>query len=546
VTETIGEYLVRRLAEEGVGHVFGVPGDYVLSFFDQMERGPVTVVNTSDEQGAGFAADAYARLKGLGAVCVTYCVGGLKVANAVAQAYAEKSPIVVISGAPGVREQRRDGLLHHMVRGFDTQLRVFEQLTVGSTVLDDPETAAREIDRLLALARRLSRPVYIELPRDIATTPVHPVRARPEPSDQSDPEPLAAALEDAAAKIGASRHPVIVAGEELHRFNLGAPLLAFARRAGIPVASTILGKSVYPEGDSLYLGVYEGAMGRESVRDYVERSDCTILLGAMMTDMNLGIYTARIDRRHAVYAARDRVSVGFHAFDGVRMEDFVAGLAAHDWPRRETPPFSRATRPDPVVPSDAPMRVATLFAQVNAFLAEHDMVIAEPGDALFGAADLFIEQGVQFLGPAYYCSLGFAVPAVLGVGTARPDLRPVVLVGDGAFQMTGMELGTIARYGMNPIVIILDNDGYGTERPMLDGPFNDIQPWAYWRIPEIVGAGLGIRVETEREMAAALDRARANTGAFTIIQVKIGRNDHSPALERLTASLAARFREQKV
>ncbi len=159
MTETIGDYLIRRLVEEGVGHVFGVPGDYVLSFFDQMAKSPLTVINTSDEQGAGFAADAYARVKGLGAVCVTYCVGGLKVTNAVAQAYAEKSPVVVISGAPGKREQHRDALLHHMVRGFDTQLRVFEQLTVGCAVLDNPETAAAEIDRVLALARRMSRPV---------------------------------------------------------------------------------------------------------------------------------------------------------------------------------------------------------------------------------------------------------------------------------------------------------------------------------------------------------------------------------------------------
>ena len=140
--KSIGDYLIRRLIEEGVGHVFGVPGDYVLTFFSQMEKSPLKVINTSDEQGAGFAADAYARVKGLGAVCITYCVGGLKVTNAVAQAYAEKSPVVVISGAPGTREQHRDALLHHKVRGFDTQLRVFEQLTVGCALLDNPETAA--------------------------------------------------------------------------------------------------------------------------------------------------------------------------------------------------------------------------------------------------------------------------------------------------------------------------------------------------------------------------------------------------------------------
>lgn len=545
MTETIGDYLIRRLVEEGVGHVFGVPGDYVLTFFDQMEKSPLTVVNTSDEQGAGFAADAYARVKGLGAVCVTYCVGGLKVTNAVAQAYAEKSPVVVISGAPGKREQHRDALLHHMVRGFDTQLRVFEQLTVGCAILDNPETAAAEIDRVLALARRMSRPVYIELPRDMAIAPVRYARPTADAAEPSDPEALAAALADTAAAIAASRHPVIIAGEELHRFHLADELLVFAHKTGIPVAATILGKSVYPEADRLYLGVYEGAMGRESVRDYVERSDCTILLGAMMTDMNLGIYTARIDRRHAISASRDRVAVGFHAYDGVHMEDFVEGLAAREWPKREVVPYERAARPAATAPADAPMRVDTLFAQVNAFLEEDDVVIADPGDALFGAADLHIEHGVRFLGPAYYCSLGFAVPAVLGVSAALPGLRPIVLVGDGAFQMSGMELGTIARYRMNPIIIVLDNAGYGTERPMLDGGFNDIHPWAYWRIPEVLGEGLGMRVETEHDMAEALARARANKDAYTLIQVILPKDDHSPALRRLTASLRERVHKGK-
>lgn len=545
MSETIGDYLIRRLGEEGVGHVFGVPGDYVLAFFNQMEESPLKVINTSDEQGAGFAADAYARVKGLGVVCITYCVGGLKIANAVAQAYAEKSPVVVISGAPGVREQRRDALLHHMVRGFDTQLRVFEQLTVATAVLDNPETAAAEIERVLGAARRASRPVYIELPRDMASAPIRVLDRGIPVHEPSDPDALAAALADAVAAITASRHPVILAGEELHRFRLGDELLEFAHKAGIPVAATILGKSVYPESDRLYLGVYEGAMGRESVRDYVEASDCTILLGAMMTDMNLGIYTARIDRRHTVYAARDRVAVGFHAYDGVQMEDFVAALATRDWPKREVVPYEASRRPEATEPSAAAMSVAALFAQVNAFLERDDVVIADPGDALFGAADLHIEHGVHFLGPAYYCSLGFAVPAVLGVSAALPDLRPVVLVGDGAFQMSGMELGTIARYGMNPIVIVLDNQGYGTERPMLDGAFNDVHPWAYWRLPEVLGAGLGIRVETEREMAAALVRARANTGGFTLIQVMLPQDDHSPALHRLTASLRDRVAKGK-
>jgi indolepyruvate decarboxylase len=545
MSETIGAYLIRRLQEKGVGHVFGVPGDYVLTFFGQMEKSGLRIINTCDEQGAGFAADAYARLTGLGAACITYSVGGLKIANAVAQAYAEHSPVVVISGAPGTKERIHNTLLHHKVRAFDTQQKVFAELTVGTAVLDDPETAADEIERVLALAQRLSQPVYIEIPRDMALAEIQPARRKAPMPEPSDAEALAAALGEAAAHITAARQPVIIAGEELHRFRLQGALGDLVRRTGIPVAATIMGKSVFPESDPAYIGVYEGAMGREAVRDYVEKSDCIILLGAEMTDMNLGIYTAHIDRGAAIYAARDRVAVGLHTYDGVHMEDFIAGLAARDWPQRMIARYEHPEHPGPYAATAAPMTVAALFRQINAFLEDDMIVIADPGDALFGAEDLYIHDGAHFLGPAYYCSLGFAVPAALGVQAANPKLRPLVLVGDGAFQMSGMELAAIARYAMNPIVIVFDNDGYGTERPMLDGGFNDVPRWNFARIPEVVGSGIGIKVTTETEMAAALERARANTAGFTVIQVMLDRGDHSPALLRLTATLAARVAKNK-
>jgi indolepyruvate decarboxylase len=542
MAQSIGNYLIERLIENGVGHVFGVPGDYVLTFFKQMEESRLKVVNTSDEQGAGFAADAYARVTGLGCACVTYCVGGLKIANAAAEAFAERSPVVIISGAPGTHEQQRGPLLHHTVRGFDTQLRVFEQLTVAQAVLDDPATAAFEIERVLAAARRHSRPVYIEIPRDMASAAIGPLHRHLPAEPPGDREALAVAVAEAVGYMSKAERPVILAGEELHRFGLQAELVDIVHKTGVPVAATITGKSVFPESDPAYLGIYEGAMGRDSVRDYVEKSDCLVLLGAQMTDMNLGVYTARIDRRYAIYAASDRIAIGHHSFDGVGMADFVAGLAAHPWLPRDVPPFEHPEHPGLFNPAERAMTVEALFRQINAFLEDDMVVIADTGDALFGAEDLYIHNSVHFLAPAYYCSLGFAVPAALGVKAAKPDLRPLVLVGDGAFQMTGMEVATLARYGQNPIIVVLDNGGYGTERPMLDGAYNDVATWHFWKIPEILGTGLGIRVTTEIEMDAALKRAHANSAGVSIIQVMLDRNDHSPALQRLTATLGDRAR----
>ena len=183
---SIGEYLIQRLYAHGVRHVFGIPGDYVLGFYDQLSRSKLRLINTCDEQGAGFAADAYARVRGLGAVCVTYCVGGLKLTNTTAEAFAEKSPVVVISGAPGMKEREKNPLLHHKVREFDTQKKVFEQLTIASTVLSDPQTAFQEIDRVLHAALRFKRPVYIELPRDLVSVPGIPHHKTPEIHERSD------------------------------------------------------------------------------------------------------------------------------------------------------------------------------------------------------------------------------------------------------------------------------------------------------------------------------------------------------------------------
>src|SRR5262245_42138856 len=275
-TAIIGDYLIQRLHAHGVRHVFGIPGDYVLGFYEQLRRSPLRTINTCDEQGAGFAADAYARVRGLGAVCVTYCVGGLKVANTTAEAFAEKSPVVVISGAPGMKEREKNPLLHHKVKEFDTQKKVFEQLTVASTVLTDPQTAFQEIDRVLHAALRFKRPVYIEVPRDLVNVPGIPHHRTPTLHERSDAKALRAALAEAEEMINSARQPVILADVEVHRFSLQDELLRLASKTNIPVAATVLGKSVLGEQHPFYLGIYEGAMGRDDVRRYVEESDCLI------------------------------------------------------------------------------------------------------------------------------------------------------------------------------------------------------------------------------------------------------------------------------
>ena len=540
---SIGEYLIQRLDAHGVRHVFGIPGDYVLGFYEQLLHSPIRIINTCDEQGAGFAADAYARVRGLGAVCVTYCVGGLKVANTTAEAFAEKSPVVVISGAPGMKEREKNPLLHHKVREFDTQKKVFEQLTIASTVLSDPQTAFQEIDRVLHAALRYKRPVYIELPRDIVSLPGIPHHTPREFHEASDRHTLREALAEAVEMINCASKPVILADVEVHRFGLQNALLSLAEKTNIPVAATIMGKSVIGEQHPFYMGVYEGAMGRDDVRRYVETSDCVILLGAFMTDINLGIYTAQLDPARSIYATSEKLSIRYHTYENVRFKDFVHGLLKAKLCRRAP---AKIPRPQPMaalpdVRGKNKVTVKSLFRRLNAFLDERTVVVADIGDALFGAADLFIHHRTEFLGPAYYASMGFAVPAGIGAQLANPRLRPLVLVGDGAFQMTGMELATAARYNLNPIVVVLNNRGYGTERQIQDGPYNDLWLWNFSRVPEILGAGRGFEVGTGEQLDQALRAAERFTDGFCLLDVKLEPLDRSPAMQRLAERLAKRL-----
>jgi TPP-dependent 2-oxoacid decarboxylase len=583
--QNVGSYLIQRLYDLGVRHIFGVPGDYVLGFYQELiHSNKLKVINTCDEQGAGFAADAYGRVNGLGVVCVTYCVGGLKVANAAAQAFAEKSPLVVISGAPGIKERRKNPLLHHKVRDFDTQQKIFEHITIDSVLLSNSTTAVKDINRVLSSAIRYKRPVYIELPRDIVSAPIHadqelsvdsPTSSNPsfenvkaggreEEGYQTDTASIKEAIYEATTLINSSSQPVIIAGVEIHRFALQDKLLQLINKTNIPFVSTVLSKSVLSEDHPSYLGVYEGAMGYQSVREYVESSDCLILLGALMTDINFGISSTPIEQWRSIYVTSEKLSIKHHVFENILLQDFLNCLIEAPLARRD---LVNIGKHDDVKSSyynsnnnnrynnihnnkhfsaekNRKITVQRLFERLNLSITDNTIVIADVGDSLFGALDLTIHGQTDFISPAYYLSMGFAVPAAMGAQLANPKLRPIVIVGDGAFQMTGMEVSTIVRFNLNPIIIVLNNKGYRTERPMLDGPFNDILPWNYSQIPDIMGGhGKGFVIETEDQLEESLSAVeKFYSQELCVLDVHLEIHDGSQALQRLTEALGKKVR----
>lgn len=534
-TMPLGAFLFEYLYRSGVRHSFGIPGDFALPTFTWLERSKIQGITMTHEPGAGFAADAYSRINGIGLVCVTYCVGGLNVLNAIAGAYAEKSPVVVVSGAPGRKDREKDPLLHHKVKTFETQRRIYDEVTVASTVLLDEQRAAAEIARCVDACLRYKRPVYIEVPHDMADRiiPIHGIStASPE---QSDPNTLAAALEETVDLIRAAKKPVILAGVELARYRMAGLVMCMAQRMNIPIATDLLSKSAVPENHRLYLGVYGGAMSSdEHVRKYVESSDLVLMLGTFITDMSMGFYTAKLDRKRTVLATTERVNVQYHRYDSIQFREFLEALSEvrikrkhFEHPNRHAAalPLTRTEKKDGLSADD-------VFRILSLHLDEHCCVIADIGDAIFGAVGIRSDRQAQFIAPAYYMSMGFAVPASIGVAMAAQKLRPYVLVGDGAFQMTGVEISTIVRLGLNPVIIILNNDGYGTMRRIRDGSFNVITQWDYSQVCKLMRGGKSVIVSTKGEFDNALSQAQTSDDAF-VIELKLPPNSASLQLTRV-------------
>lgn len=542
---SIGQYLIQRLQDYGINDVFGIPGDYVLSFYSELERSPINVVGCTREDCAGFAADGYARIRGMGAVCVTYCVGGLSVCNSIAGAYAEKSPVVVISGSPGLSERTGGALLHHMVRDFRTQAEVFEKFTIAGTELSDPLMAFAEIDRVLDAADRFKRPVYIELPRDLVHV-VPPVAHRyAGVVHRNDPQATAEAIRETVDRLTKATKPVIVAGVEIHRFGLQDELLRLSESAGIPIAATILGKSVISERHPNFVGLYEGGLGDPKVTKFVEESDLILLLGAFLSDINLGIYTADLDPNRCVYATSEDLRISHHHYHNVGFKEYLTGLnqVVPATSRRPIPENQRGSIAEDTLSQpngDAALSTSRVMSLLNGRLDADTIVIADVGDSLFAATELTIHERGEFLSPAYYTSMGFSVPAALGASTARLDHRIVVIVGDGAFQMTGQELSSLIRDGHSPIVIVLDNHGYGTERFLHPGQweYNEIPVWKYGQLVEVYGGGASHLVATEQELDDALGTAWDDRQQVHLIHVKLIEGDASNTLRQLAERMS--------
>lgn len=543
---TVAEYLLTRLKQIGVDHLFGVAGDFVLGFFNQVLKSDVKYVGTCNELNAAYAADGYARIRGIGAFSSTFGVGELSAINGVAGAFAERVPVVVITGSPATINFRTGRLLHHTLGDYQIPLRMYEKITAASTQLVSGETAPDEIDRVLSACLAQQQPVYISLPADVVMMKCHQPNAFPFPMHApSDPDALAEAINEALDMMDKAQKPVVIGGMELIRFKLQKELAGLLDKTGFPYATMMLGKTVLSEHHPQFIGIFEGDRSRDYVRDRVESADCILQLGDLMTDFNTGGFTTRLDDSKTISANIRSVKIKHHYYENVYLRDFVLGLTAK-LARRDPATLDIQPATDSCVhrctepyrrDAQQPLTIKRFFDRMSHFVENDSIVIAETGVFLFSAAEMLMPVGATFIGQTFYGSIGYTVGATLGAAMAAQDRHVVLFVGDGAFQVTCQDVSTMIRYGLKPIIFLLNNDGYTIERVIVDRPYNDIQPWCYHKLVDVFGGGLGLDVRTEGELEAALDKAATAEG-LVFIELHTGRLDCPEALRSAGRSMA--------
>ena len=526
--------LLTALRDHGAREIFGIPGDFVLPLFKVIEESNILPSFTlSHEPAVGFAADASARYHGgLGVAVVTYGAGGFNIVNSIAGAYAERSPVVVIAGAPGARERTSGFLLHHQARTVDTQLAVFKEITCNQAVLTDPATAPAQIASVLRSAREMSLPVYLEFPRDMVAAAVDPVVALP--PRQADAGALTECVEEILDCIEAAAAPVVLVDVEIRRYGLEEKVAAFARKLNLPLVTTFMGRGLLEHAPDVVTGTYLGAAGDPEITRLVENADLLLMLGVILSDTNFALSNRAPDPRRTILAASREVQIGYHCFRNMPLADLMGGLEARATPSgpRQHAPRKRSVYPRGLPADDSAISPSDVATAINDLFERHGKMpmTSDIGDCLFTAMEI---DNTALAAPGYYAGMGFGVPA--GIGVAATGLRPLILVGDGAFQMTGWELGNCRRYGLDPIVVLFNNKSWEMLRVFQpESRFNDLDDWHFADIASLIG-GVGERVTTRRELAAALDRAVRRRGQFSLVEVMLPRGKTSATLARFVS-----------
>ena len=534
---TVGSYLARRLQDAGVRHYFAVPGDYNLVLLDELIGNPdLQMVSCCNELNAGYAADGYARATGgPSAAVVTFSVGGLSLINAVAGAYAEDLPLIAISGGPNTNSEAEYEYLHHTLGEVDYgyQREIYRRVTADAVVLHHPSLAPDQIDRAIDTAMLRRKPVYIEVASNIAGAATSaPTARRFARSVTSDPDSLAAAIDHVSDLLNAAERPVLVAGSKVRAANAEHALRGFADASGYALAAMPDAKGLLSEQHENFMGIYWGPVSTPGCGEIVDAADAVLFAGGMFTDYTTTGHNLGFNHQKAVFANPISVRVADALYSNVRMTDLLQGLGEKLRPNGgAVKAFKRVSQPMRAIepgPAEAPLTVRQLFARIQAMLDGDSTLLVETGDSWFNGVDLRLPEGARFEIQMLYGSIGWSVGATLGCALGKSNGRLISCIGDGSFQLTAQEVSTMIRYGVNPIIFLINNRGYTIEVEIHDGPYNTIKNWDYAEIINVFNAedgnGWSCTARTEGELDHAIAEAQSRD-SLCFIEVFIDRDD---------------------
>jgi indolepyruvate decarboxylase len=546
---TVIEHVLSRLKDLGITKVFGVAGDFAFPIEDAIVGFPgIDWVGCCNELNASYAADGYARIHGIAALNTTYGVGELSAISGIAGAYAEHVPVFHLVGMPNLPVQAAHGLVHHTLGNgeFDFFHKMAEKVVCASAIMT-PQNVAYETERLIWEALYHHRPVYMAFPTDVANQPVVNTAAPLDPP-KSDPASLEKAIAEISEALHAARTACILPGVLTNRAGLQDVVQAFVDASGLPFATMLMDKSTLEEQQPAYIGMYDGKLMDEAVREYVESCDVVVLIGAILTDFSTGAFTAHLDPEKTIDIRHHRTQVGTKVYPNVEMKDVLSKLARHVTKRNQKTPVQPSSLGPVTGGGSDPITADALYARWANFIKPNDIVFTETGTSGFGMAFALLPKGAKFYNQTLWGAIGYATPAAFGAAVAAPDRRVVLITGEGSHQLTAQEISQFGRRGLKPIVFVLNNSGYLIERLLCKDPnieYNDLAQWHYADLPKALGCDdwFTARVTTCGEFDHAL-KAASKGGRGIYIEVVTDKYAAPPVAQKFHESVNTLYRTQ--
>lgn len=541
---TVGRYLFNCLSAEGITEIFGVPGDYNFTLLDNLEKDKrINFVNCRNELNAGYAADAYARIKGLGAIITTFGVGELNACNAIAGAYSEYVPIIHIVGAPKTMLQVEHKKMHHTLMNGDYSVyeNVYKNITEYTAVITK-DNAQIEIPNAIQKAKEMKRPVYLVIAIDVVDQPVTKREInllKPHTNQNS----LQLALDNIKQVINRSQKPILLPDIMVSRYNLQSVVESLADKMNIPVVTMMTGKGSFNENHKNYIGLYAGRWGNLEVKDFVESCDCILAIGPIWSDYNTGSFSAQLNPVNIIQIQPNYVKVGMSLYENVLMEDLLNELLkVVDKKTVFIPNIQMVYREDNTGNEDDLITSVYYYPKLQNFIREDDIVVVEAGSLPLGMAQVRLPKGVTYISQYNWGSIGYATPAAFGACMADTNHRVILFTGDGAIQLTVQELSSMIYNGCKPIIFLINNKYYTIEA-YLNSPkqtkYNNIPVWNFEKLIEAFGGEAYVaKVHTNRELDEAIkDIDIKGKNKICLIEINVGKMDEPGIVHNVHAMI---------